>query len=654
MLKHGISYKSAMFFFSLFFFGNFALANKIIYVDDDASGANDGSNWQNAYIYLQDALADANLAEKPVEIRVAQGTYKPDKGAGHTAGDREASFKTTSGVILSGGYAGIFDPDQSRRDYEKYVTILSGDLSGNDIEVNDPNFLENEPTREDNSYCVITAYQAVSLSVLDGFKIAGGTLFVGRGVSFGGGIRMGSGKLQIYNCSFLNNFGASGAGILINNGQITVINCLFKANSSSNGGAIYNKNGEIKLVNCVFENNLAEYKGGAIHNEDGKIIIENSSFKNNTASDGGAVYSHNNLKYSSLTSSLFVGNSATNNGGAMYMESNYSPIEIKNITFIRNSALQGKAIFTSSDLKIRNSILYNGGQDEIWNNNASKIEVCYSNVQNGLAAIYDPNTKLVWCDGNIDTEPLFTDPNNGDYHLKSQAGRWDSNTQSWVIDNNTSPCIDAGDPMSPIRLEPFPNGGYINMGAYGGTTEASKSYFGKPVCETIVAGDINGDCRVDINDMLIMLSHWLEENNPGSEIINGVEFRVQTDKTFYKQGESVQMDFSVTNLNNETVYIHCSQGAYLNLKVKKDVIEIWSKVQGTTWDMPVIELSAGESDVIFHSWDMINDDGYLVGPGTYDIFGIMYNSPWNDAREPGNYYPTEVRTSITISASAEP
>jgi len=59
--------------------------------------------------------------------------------------------------------------------------------------------------------------------------------------------------------------------------------------------------------------------------------------------------------------------------------------------------------------------------------------------------------------------------------LKSQAGRWDSDSQSWVVDDVTSPCIDAGDPGTPVGLEPLPNGGIINMGAYGGTAEASKS-----------------------------------------------------------------------------------------------------------------------------------------------------------------------------------
>ena len=54
---------------------------KTIYVDDDAAGANDGTSWENAYVYLQNGLADANELDKPVEICVAQGIYKPDRGA---------------------------------------------------------------------------------------------------------------------------------------------------------------------------------------------------------------------------------------------------------------------------------------------------------------------------------------------------------------------------------------------------------------------------------------------------------------------------------------------------------------------------------------------------------------------------------------------
>ena len=65
--------------------------------------------------------------------------------------------------------------------------------------------------------------------------------------------------------------------------------------------------------------------------------------------------------------------------------------------------------------------------------------------------------------------------------------------------------------MSAIGYEPFPNGGRVNMGAYGGTAEAGKSYFGQPVCEITIAGDINGDCLLDFKDFQFMALHWLED-----------------------------------------------------------------------------------------------------------------------------------------------
>jgi hypothetical protein len=132
-------------------------------------------------------------------------------------------------------------------------------------------------------------------------------------------------------------------------------------------------------------------------------------------------------------------------------------------------------------------------------------------VVGGQTGVSVEGGTLNWGQGNIDADPCFVDPDNDDYHLMSQAGRWDSNNQLWIQDNVTSPCIDAGDPMGPIGWEPFPNGGFVNMGAYGGTPEASKTYFGEPICETIIAGDINGDGQVNRTDLEIMALHWTDE-----------------------------------------------------------------------------------------------------------------------------------------------
>lgn len=56
----------------------------VVYVEDDATGANDGSSWCDAYIQLQDALA---AVVPPAEIRVAQGVYRPDQGVHQSVGE---------------------------------------------------------------------------------------------------------------------------------------------------------------------------------------------------------------------------------------------------------------------------------------------------------------------------------------------------------------------------------------------------------------------------------------------------------------------------------------------------------------------------------------------------------------------------------------
>jgi hypothetical protein len=90
--------------------------------------------------------------------------------------------------------------------------------------------------------------------------------------------------------------------------------------------------------------------------------------------------------------------------------------------------------------------------------------VTYSNIQGGFTG-----------EGIIDTDPLFVDTDHGDYHLKSEAGRWDIAGENWIQDEVTSPCIDTGDPNSDWSGETWPHGERINIGAYGGTLEASMS-----------------------------------------------------------------------------------------------------------------------------------------------------------------------------------
>ena len=100
------------------------------------------------------------------------------------------------------------------------------------------------------------------------------------------------------------------------------------------------------------------------------------------------------------------------------------------------------------------------------------------------------------------TDLLFADPASGDYHLLSKRGRYWPAHNVWVLDNVTSPCVDGGDPNDDPSGEPMPNGGRIDMGAYGGTPYASMS-------EWPIAADVNRDGVVDLEDLAIFCNEWL-------------------------------------------------------------------------------------------------------------------------------------------------
>ncbi len=91
----------------------------IIYVDQRATGYDNGTSWDNAYTDLQKALARAQAGcWTTTEIRVAQGRYDPGRDVG-------ATFAIPAGVSIYGGYrGGPVDPNDRRP--KVYRTILTG------------------------------------------------------------------------------------------------------------------------------------------------------------------------------------------------------------------------------------------------------------------------------------------------------------------------------------------------------------------------------------------------------------------------------------------------------------------------------------------------------------------------------------------------
>ena len=97
-----------------------------------------------------------------------------------------------------------------------------------------------------------------------------------------------------------------------------------------------------------------------------------------------------------------------------------------------------------------------------------------SGTNGNFVVLENTNITYTLGEGVISVDPLFV--STTDLHLKSQGGRYDDILQGFVgTDVDTSICVDFGDPNDDVGLEPEPNGGVINLGAYGGTRFASRT-----------------------------------------------------------------------------------------------------------------------------------------------------------------------------------
>jgi fibro-slime domain-containing protein len=256
---------------------------KVIYVDTEAGGANDGSSWADAFNYLQDALAltSPNL-EAGDEIWVADGTYKPDEGTGRTPDDQTETFQLVSDVALYGGFA-RGENSLRERDWITNKTILSGDIdiTGDEHDRGDAYLPEGN-----NSYHVAKGADG---AYIDGFIITGGNANTG---SFGGGGMLNNGVSPIIrNCIFSANMADDtrhGAGVYnCNSSSPTLINCIFTGNwTTGDGSGMYNTSSDPTVINCTITANYAVGTAGGIYNDSGNPTISNCIIWDNEDSSG--------------------------------------------------------------------------------------------------------------------------------------------------------------------------------------------------------------------------------------------------------------------------------------------------------------------------------------------------------------------------------
>lgn len=407
----------------------------VAYVDADAVGNNNGTSWADAFNHLQDALSWVQYGS---EIRVAEGTYRPDENTNNPSGtdDRGSSFALVNGVPIYGGYAGYGEADPDERDFELYETVLSGDIgtTGNN---------------NDNSYHVVAGAFLDPNSGLDGLTITAGHGEGGYPDYVGGGIYLdGTCNLVINNCVIKEN--VSGAG----------------------GGLAAWCDGSPFISNCVFLDNTSTGAGGGLDLQHSGPVLRSCLILGNSAITGGGLRCINNYVTPIMTNCVLSGNSAANEGGGLHNvgtggNPNGYPPELVNCTISRNSAITtGGGIYNEdgNDVALNSCIAWgnddSGGTDEsaqITSSSASP-EIDYSCVQGW--------TGVLGGTGNIGTNPLFIDDDGED----DTVGTIDDNLR--LMEN--SPCINTGQPGVEYN---DPDGSRNDMGAYGGPwSDQSEGY----------------------------------------------------------------------------------------------------------------------------------------------------------------------------------
>ncbi len=267
------------------------------YVRANATGANSGLSWDDAYLDLQDALADAEDGDA-TEIWVASGTYKPDGGTG----DRNATFALVSNVSMYGGFSGA-ETLRENRDGALNPTTLGGAIGADGT--------------DDNTFHVVSALD-VDNARLDSFIVQRGNAAGGGSLgNNGGGVLVDNSELLITRCIIrLNESVASGSGLYVNGGSdVTVRRTRFNLNESDTAGAIYVNESDALFQSCFIHGNTSRIGAGGLYADDSNVQLDNCTLLANATTDtanGGATWSLNSTL--SIRNSILWNNQPGANG----------------------------------------------------------------------------------------------------------------------------------------------------------------------------------------------------------------------------------------------------------------------------------------------------------------------------------------------------
>jgi hypothetical protein len=303
---------------------------------------------------------------------------------------------------------------------------------------------------------------------LRGLTIRGGIGNLGRGLHLHG---------DIGNCPILH-----------------VEDCIIEDNMSGfSGGGAFLALGEATFKRCVFRGNRALAYGGGLHATECRIHLEDCLFSENfcppfynglPSQAGGLSISNSDVQVKNCQ--IFKNSSSVNSEVAIFSwHPEHVLVQITNSTIVSPAYEPVVVDLVTGEAQVRNCIMI-GNELGLA---TTEVTVANSNI-----------TGWVGGPGNIDADPLFVDPENGDFRLQSNSPCIDSGT---TVDLTTD--FDGNPrPIDVLEVGRDGTGDEFDMGAfeYIPPTPTPEPTFVNP------RSDIDQSGEVDSLDLLIFLADW--------------------------------------------------------------------------------------------------------------------------------------------------
>lgn len=388
----------------------------IVYVNSQATGSNNGTNWINAFTEIQQAIASSNSGD---ELWIASGIYYPTADiSGNTSPSdpRTKVILIDKEITLYGGFSGS-ETLLSQRDWATNETLFSGDIGITGSEIDNCRFV----------FQITANAQIDGVSIKDAYQMNAG---------IGSALQVTNTDFTLKNSQISDNFSTNGSGLLIRQGTVP---------SST-----------VIVDNCHFYSNYAENKGAGIDLAAGSILVTNSIFDSNTAEFGSSVVLQDGFtinEKSRFVNCLFTNNHSYTYGGmSVFSYARPAGVEMVNCTMTNNTcdatdpALAGSIRSNNVDFRVRNTILWDNNPFQESGGNLTKFTVDNSIIYGGFTG-----------NNNQSTDPLFSNVTNNDFTLQPTSG-----------------AIDAGDttgfsiiiPLTDLNGNPRYQNGIIDLGAY--------------------------------------------------------------------------------------------------------------------------------------------------------------------------------------------